>query len=63
MIKMVLVCLNEIGCPEDITTLLTKFLGLAIKLMNKTNDLRTSQIEETDDDFGYLQPTKRQKTS
>ena len=55
MLEMVLICLKEIGCPEDLKTLLIKFFGPAFKIicMNPSNEAI---------DVDSFRPTKRQKT-
>ena len=54
MIEMVLMCLKEIGCPEDLEHLLIKFFGPAFKIIQSSH--------EEQGDFGSLRPTKRQRT-
>ena len=56
MIEMVLMCLKEINCPDELQTLLVKFFGPAFKII--IPKLRESINEEN----GSLRPTKRQKT-
>ena len=52
---MVLMCLREIGCIQELQTLLLKFIGAAFKIMKPENHKETTDIVD-------LKPTKRQKT-
>ena len=56
-IATILMCLHDIGIPEDLETHLIKFIGPALKILN----LLKEKNEKSEDAEGP-RPSKRQRT-
>ena len=47
IVEMVMICLKEIGYPQDLETLLIKFFGPALKILEQRNEQTDTNVNNS----------------